>query len=162
MRTLLHVVIFALLVTARASAQFPPEFPLKGVRLVYLGGLKLDDETVRAGVDTSSLRTSIELRLREAGLRIATTTDTAIDGFVEVEVTTVRSPAAPNLLAFRYTISFEQAVTIQRNGRWLFATTWNDGGVAIVGSAKYDSGVREEVVRQLERFLNDWLKANPR
>jgi hypothetical protein len=132
---------------------------LRGVAVVVLAA----PEAEQGGLSQATLQTDVELKLRQAGIRVLTSTERpSAPGAPILVVTlgTTRSPAG--FYAYAVTVGLAQHVYLARDptmGAW--ATTWTTGGVGYTGQAHVDT-IRNTVRDYVDRFLNAYLAVNPK
>lgn len=119
----------------------------------------LPDEIEREGLNRDQLKQEIELRLRDTGLRVLTTAETA------------KAPGAPYLYLIVYAVTgpsvslhgygvalvLKQLVQLSRQpATELFATTWEGPALpSVLGSPKAGE-IRGKIFDAVERFLIDY------
>src|SRR2546426_5377535 len=124
----------------------------------------IPDEAERDGLDTTQIRTDVELKLRQAGITVLTQQEwlsTAAAPYLYVNVQAIKNRA--NVYAFSANVELRQRVTLVRNPAMsILATTWSATGfIGMVGSQKLGS-VRNDVRDLTDRFINADLAANPK
>ena len=137
---------------------------LVGLTGVYVLVENIPDEAQRDGLDTTQIRTDVELKLRQAGITVLTRQEwlsTAAAPYLYVNVQAIKSRA--NVYAFSANVELLQRVTLVRNPAMSIpATTWSATGIiGGVGSQKVGS-VREHVRDRTDQFINAYLAANPK
>lgn len=141
----------------RAQTSDPPRIDesweiLKGVNAFY----------VNAGADSKlldspSLQTKAELKLRQNGIAVGSGT-----AILSIQCIALDDSDEP-LIAFSCRADVRQLVTAQLPRLTALATIWTSGlGVASAGRNKYREAAEKNVEGLLDRFLNDWYKANPK
>ena len=135
---------------------------LIGLEGVEVGVEPLNPEAERDGLYKREMVTAIELRLREAGVRVLTR---------EESLKTPRQAALYcnfNLLKrndglYVYTAKMELLEAVRlADGRWLVAPTWR--AIGHTGSIDVTQlrNLIDHARRLTDQFLNDYLKANPK
>jgi hypothetical protein len=133
---------------------------LKGVTTVAVDVLPVDAAVERDGLTQSQIRTDVELRLRQAGIRINPASQSA-SGTLSVVVTAFKQETSP-LYAISLSVSFGQLVTLIRDPSLVTAApTWGIISVQVVGAARL-RGVRYDVGDLVDRFINAYLEQNPK
>ena len=125
----------------------------------------MDPDAEKDGLTTSTLRTEVELKLRQAAIRVLTEAERAVapgSPFLYLRVATMKSDGV-GLYAVDIDLELTQEVRLTRNPAIIsLATTWSaPGWVVIIGSRNL-SKVRETVRDVVDQFLNDYLAANPK
>ena len=143
---------------ARSGADGP--YGLRGISSVWVLIESLGPEEANIGLADDAVRTDVELRLKGAGLRvispkeakkIAVTDNT----FLYVNVAVTSGGWAATVLT-----QFAQAAYVLRNSLPIgTAFTWTD--VSTLSSPSLGS-VRSEIKDLVDKFLNEWLKQDPR
>lgn len=139
-----------------APAFTPPpvsrkEQALAGVKRI---GLYLDVQN--CPIDTSEIRNHVELRLRQAGLIVADD---------EIQHVAMRGVCVgKDLIGLSYSTDFRTLVyVIREKPERYWATVWSSGlGVFTVGASKFSESFTHTMDEEIDRFLNEWLKANNR
>src|SRR2546426_1004036 len=106
----------------------------------------IPDEAERDGLDTTQIRTDVELKLRQAGISVLTHEEwlsTAAAPYLYVNVQVFKNPA--NFYAYSANVELRQRVTLVHSpSTSALATTWSaHGTIGTVGSQKVGS-VRED------------------
>jgi hypothetical protein len=131
---------------------------LKGIGAVFVVIEDLPDGAKVLGLTREMLQTDVELKLRLAGIRVATEEEGS------------KLPGAPHIYtrvnltdranAASIEVNLEQNVLLERNGDLLIgAVTWQAGGVLGNPTAQ---GIRDRIKDLADEFLNDWLSVNPK
>lgn len=128
---------------------------------------KLPDGFEQAGVSARDIRTQVELRLRQSGLKITNSL------FLPPEYVYARVSGLPikNLLGVQtgwvYVIELRivQPAYLERltnEGKRIrcYASTYDSSWIGICGLQDLRSAIREGIDRALDELINDWLKEN--
>jgi hypothetical protein len=148
------------LVAGAARAQNPDNATLVGIRTVKVIVEHLGEHGIALGLDSVHLRTIIELRLREHGLRVSDIIG-EYQGAVYLNAVTAALGSGP--AALHVTLQFQQMVRVVRPPRpYDFATTWEVGDLDIGGSMETVRNQADTMVLDMvDQFLNTWLSVNP-
>src|ERR1700737_4943932 len=145
--TLLVLTGFAVALTVLIPSQAAADNDAERESLKALRGVAvavqaaLPPEAEQGGLSQAKLQTDVELKLRQAGIRVLTSTErlsAAGSPTLVVTLGTTRSPAG--FYAYSVTVNLVQAVYLARDptvGAW--AATWTLGGVGFVGQAHVDT-----------------------
>jgi hypothetical protein len=136
------------------------------------------------GVQSEQIMTDIQLRLRQAGVRVV---DQEIGPHLYVSIDAVKS--GNGIYAYEVIARFTTLVVrasdfsellsvsapvppelppISRAAVWrlrnsaVIATVWDQSIVGIAGAVRIRETIRDSVRDVVDRFLNDWLAVNPR
>jgi hypothetical protein len=130
---------------------------LKGVNIVEVVVEEVDPVAERDGLTQSQLRTEVELRLRQAGIPVGPT----LTGHLYVNVDTVKSDDGQTY-AYNVLLQYMQQVVLARDPKApLFATTWETGGVGMIGANRLRQ-VRRHVATYVDQFITAYLEQNPK
>ena len=138
---------------------------LRGLREISVLVEYLPDDVEREGLSREQLNSSIEGRLRQAGLRVLTISEIAKSPgapYLYVAVYPITGPSV-NLNAYAIGLTLKQLVQLSRNPTTeFFATTWE--GPAPPGSltAPRVLDIRSSIADAVERFIIDYLAVNPK
>jgi hypothetical protein len=137
---------------------------LKGLQGLGILVEPLDPEIEKAGVSREHLKQEVELKLRQAGIRVLT------------EKERVEAPGKPylyiNLNAYSWReeviygyslkIDFNQLILLDRDKKiGSFGTTWYSGSAGMIGANKLKTFIKTELVDTLDKFITDYLAVNP-
>jgi hypothetical protein len=152
----------AVLCAAMASegrAQTQQDKNLAGLRTVKVVIEHLDADETHAGIDSIRLRTTIELRLRQAGLRVVGQGNGALP-FVYFKVAATESNTTPGLWFLGVNLELNEPVQLLRTKALGWAGTWTTSTTGLVGQNDLDETVEKASGRLLDQFVNAWLAAN--
>jgi hypothetical protein len=162
--------ITVLLVTATAAMpQLDSDSNLKtlqglmGVNVLVLGP---GPEAEADGLKQTVIQTDVELRLRQAGIKVLTQTERlAAPGgpYLLIRADTLRIKSAPGLYAYSVIVELAQFIRLDHDPSIIArGTTWSPTGViGIVGSGELNQ-IRDRIKDQVDRFINAWLSVNPK
>ena len=155
-KTVLLFVLLFLSSQFSANAQSVKAPSLIGLAELNVVIEDLDDNAKVGGLTVSQLQTDVELRLRQAGLRVNTT---ALE-FLHVRVTAL-GPTAAGEVAWKVDVELQQPVIIVRTKEATTGTTWDASSIALSSSPSFiPSNVRGKVRDFVDAFLDDWLSMN--
>lgn len=135
---------------------------LRGLKEVSVLVEYLPDDVEREGLNREQLQRDIEVRLRQAGLRVLTIAEVAHSPgapYLYVAVYPITGPST-NLNAYAVALTLKQLVQLSRNpSTELFATTW-DGPMQLspLGELKVD--LRTKIFDAVGRFIIDYRDVN--
>lgn len=137
---------------------------LAGLAGVYVIVEAMGAAVEREGLSRSTLQTDVEVKLRQAGIRVLTETEWVVAPgapYLYLRVATVRAGEL-SLYAVAILLHFHQDVLLARTPtRALSAPTWRTAWVGAVGTKEF-SWVRENVRDKVDEFINAYLAANPK
>jgi len=142
---------------------------LAGLPGVYVEGSQMKEDAQQKGLSETQLRTDVELKLRQAGIRVLTkeeVTHTLGLPFLFVSVNTLQPQGSSHsgLYAFAVNVELIQTICLGRSPSGLtLGRTWNAAGVfGTVGRETLGESVRNEVRDATDQFINAYLAANPK
>ena len=141
---------------------------LAGLTGVYVVVSEIEDDAQRVGLSQTQLRTDVELKLRQAGIKVLSREEVAnAPGFpfLHVNVSTLQlTKAATGLYAFNTNIALLQFIQLPRDPSIVgLGRTWNaTGSYGTVGSSKLGEELRKTVRDLTDQFINAYLAANPK
>jgi hypothetical protein len=156
----------SLLLTAAPCKAGDSEFSrksLRGLSGVHVLVENLTDDAKRVGLDTDTIQTDVELKLRLAGITVLTSEESLRapgmpDLYVNVDVM-----AFNGFYVYSVTVEVDQNVMLRRNyDSVIGAATWSVTGVGGATSQSAKSGGREFLSELIDHFLNAYLDANPK
>lgn len=124
----------------------------------------LSENAEREGLTKGMIQKAVEQRLREKGVQVFTDladsqrqNRAAPD--LHVAVTAVRRDNG--LYAYNVTVELSQIVSSIVSNQTFWASTWRSGATGSVGALQLPK-VRESVMKQVDKFINDWLAVHQR
>jgi len=134
---------------------------LAGLRGVRVEVVKMDPDAEREGLTQSILRTDVELRLRQSGIRVLTDADDALtQGTLHLQVRTVKSEHG--FYAYNIDLGLWQFVRLIRDPSIAsVAVTWRAGKGGFIGTPRFPE-IRNDVRDMVDEFINAYLAANPK
>ena len=138
---------------------------LRGLREVSVLVEYLPDDVEREGLSREHLTRDIEVRLRQAGLRVLTISEIANSPgapYLYVAVYPLQGPSA-NFNAYAIGLTLKQLVQLSRNPTTeFFATTWEGPAPPSWLSAPRVLDIRTRISEAVGRFIIDYQAANPK
>jgi hypothetical protein len=130
---------------------------LNGITAIWVVVEDMNPEAERDGLTKAQLQTDVELRLRKAGIRVASSQEEGKGSVLYLYVNTTKHSSG--LYAYNTDHKFGQRVILARNQNLaLFAMTWSAlGKLGLVG-AKWLRDVRDDVADCVDQFINDYLE----
>jgi len=160
---------FCSLLTSQSTAQLDDSTnteSLRGLKAVVVTVKGISPEAERDGVTKDKLRTDVELKLRQAGIRVVAfeewkkTKEDGI-GWLDLTVGALKNDSG-TFYACDILLKLMQPVLLQRDPlKKTFATTWSTGSVGIYGMMNLQ-GIRKEVGDKVDEFTNSYLSVNPK
>jgi hypothetical protein len=118
------------------------------------------------GLTVDDLQTDVELRLRQAGIRVLTVTmrerlKIPVSPFLSVWI--VSKKVSSGHYAFSISVSLMQQVHLSRNPSIeMSAMTWHAASVGYVSNPGIRRNLRQYVSDTVDRFINAYLAVNPK
>jgi hypothetical protein len=139
---------------------------LRGIQGVTVLVESIRPEIERDGLTQSQIIVDVELRLRRAGVRVLTREEgLQVKGepLLYVNLNVIKAGFGNEMYIYSVSLQLDQDVWLARADQPVKARgrTWETGSVGVVGSRRLQS-VREEVSDMIDKFLNDFLAANPK
>ena len=138
---------------------------LRGLKEVSVLVEYLPDDVEREGLTREHLTRDIEVRLRQAGLRVLTISEIAKSPgapYLYIAVYPITGPSI-NFNAYAIGITLKQLVQLSRNPTTeLFATTWEGPISPSSLSAPKVPDIRSRISDVVERFIIDYQAVNAR
>jgi hypothetical protein len=135
---------------------------LRGLAEVSVLVEYLPDDIEREGLSRESIKRDIEVRLREAGLRVLSTAEIAkLPGapYLYVAVYAITGPV--NGSGYAVVLALKQLVQLSRNPAMeLFTTTWEGPAPLSLANAPKAAEIRNKIADAVERFLIDYQAVN--
>ncbi len=132
--------------------------PLAGIEKIRLNISLIGDYAKSDGMDESTLQTAVELRLRAAGIKIAPVPEIE---FPMLHVRVVCFKAEKNDPSYAVTVRVALDARVLYRFNRFFAEIWSDDTLGVVGSQRIEA-VKDWTANLVDRFANDYLKANPK
>ncbi len=136
---------------------------LKGVTAVAVLVEPMTPDAERDGLTKDQLQTDIELRLRKAGINVASL-PLPETGWAYLYLS-VHARKYPEVQTYSVALSlqFRQWVILERDpGVRAPATTWGTSSSGLMGSRVIRNLVRDGVADAVDKFINAYLEQNPK
>jgi hypothetical protein len=158
-----------LVTTTAATAQGDDEYTrkslrgLKGVQVVVEG---IKPEAEASGLYAAAILTDVELKLRQAGIKVLTGAEARVapgQPYLYVQVGLASNPKT-ELYAFFIRVELCQDVQLLRDPSSLAGgiATWSPAGtVGTVGKENLRT-LRDNIKDQVDKFINAYLSVNPK
>ena len=138
--------------------------PLAGLKGVAVTIEKFRPEAMADGLDSSQIKTDVELRLRKAGIKVF---DNRYDAgnvgaaSLYVNVNTIKD--ASSIYSYSLYVSVSELVRLIRTVPKLsVADTWSTSEVGHVGRDNMATSLRQDIGDKTDIFINDYLAQNPK
>ncbi len=138
---------------------------LRGLKGLFILVEPLNPEVEKAGVSRGQLKGEVELRLRQAGIRVFN------------EEQRMEEPDQPYLYinlngyswreeviyGYALKVDLNQLVILNRDPKiGGFGTTWYSGSAGIIGANKLKNFIRKELADTIDKFISDYSAVNPK
>ncbi len=174
-RTLSLSVWLLLLLGLTANAQTNPKRDnLRGFQFteVIIKVARSRSAGAEVGLSERQLQVDVELRLRKAGLHVKDVNDPItiedlrayeITPSLDVLVTIVGSDDLKGVFAADVNVRLKRMGKFGKDySQAIFAAVWTDGITSILGKDMVEPGIRRQIADLIDRFINDYLAANPK
>ena len=135
---------------------------LRGLKGVYVlaNMTKADDE--QQGLRQNQLQTDVELRLRKAGIYVATETERSNSNFGTLYIgVAIKQIRGFPMYSYLITVELNQPVSLVRNPSMkILAATYAVGDILGTVGADHLVDVRHSVSDAVDTFINDYLAMN--
>ena len=150
--------------------------PFHGLKAIAVFVENIDQEAVKDGLSKEQIKTDVELRLREAGIKVVPvekclnlpTSSYGSDSYLYIIVNTVKFVSGLEYV-YGASVQLKQVVVIDRGKTvkpqkaLLWAITWEKSdGVDITLVEDLVGNVRERINDKVDAFINDYLAENPK
>ena len=136
--------------------------------LAGISGIQvLVDETIgpeaeRAGLTWEALQKDVELRLRQAGIRVMTMKESLLVPGIPFLYLNVTTHESPGLYIFCLKLELIERIRVDRTPSLdLYGRTWKSRGKLVTVAAGNLRHVREIVRDMVDEFIREYLAANP-
>ncbi len=138
---------------------------LRGLKGLFILVEPLNPEVEKAGVSREQLKREVELKLRQAGIRVFN------------EEQRMEEPDQPYLYinlngyswreeviyGYALKVDLNQLVILNRDPKiGGFGTTWYSGSAGIIGANKLKNFIRKELADTIDKFISDYSAVNPK
>ena len=138
--------------------------PLRGISHVFLSPVSADPDIVRDGLNLDAIKTSVENKLRIAGLKIEPAKSMFLTSFetrpqmilINIEALKIQGEGI-----YCYTVRFEvtnYATLVQDKSVSRGFTIWEQHALGYAGTSRL-SVVKDSCDNFTDKFVNDWLKS---
>jgi hypothetical protein len=172
MRYVLAFVMASLVIGARGQDDPDLNLPsLKGINSLSFVVVSLAKEIDRAGLNADTIKTDAELKLRLAGIRVTTPSDSSPDAPRLVLFVEATRNTSPELYGVYIKVGLSQDVLLQRDpslrctgrfsGTSFTAATWSTAVVGVLGRDHVNE-IRDIFKELVDKFVNAYLTVNPK
>jgi hypothetical protein len=160
-------VVVAILASAGAWGEYftDDKETMRGLPGVKVIVESLRENATKAGLKKERIKTTVELELRKAGIKVLSEEEWAnTEGFPSIYIH-IDTALRENDSLVNYTVSIElnQTVVLARDAsKECLAITWATRTWGGCGTENIDWIRTRALVSQLEKFINDWLTVNPK
>ncbi len=131
---------------------------LEGVQVVIEGP---GTEAERLGLSKNQIKADVERRLRKAGVRVLTNQEEVeTPGTPHLYVKISTGINQTGILAYSINVDLIEIVT-RFTGETAFATVWEKGEAGSVGLNNINQ-IQPRIDNLIDKFINDYLAANPK
>ncbi|MFH1902862.1 MAG: hypothetical protein ABIK20_02245 [Candidatus Omnitrophota bacterium] len=145
--------------------------PFHGLKEVAVFVENIDPEAIKDGLNKEQIKTDVELRLREAGIKVVPVEkclNLPTSPYLYVIVNTVKFVSGLEYV-YGTSVQLKQVVVLKRKKpaklptAYLWATTWEKSdGVGITWVEDLVGNVREHINDKVDAFISDYLAENPK
>jgi len=145
--------------------------PFHGLKAVAVFVEDIDQEAIKDGLSKEQIKSDVELRLREAGIKVVPVEKSlnfSTPSYLYIIVNTVKFSSGLEYV-YGTSVQLKQVVVIEREKpvkppkAYLWATTWEKSdGVGITPVEDLVGNVREQINDKVDAFINDYLAENPK
>ena len=145
--------------------------PFHGLKAVAVFVENIDQDAVKDGLNKEQIKTDVESRLREAGIKVVPVEKSLslpTSPYLYIIVSTVKFSSGLEYV-YGTSVQLKQVVVIERKKTgippkaYLWATTWEKSeGVGITPVEDLVGNVREHINDKVDAFINDYLAENPK
>lgn len=153
------LVVF-LLLPGVSQALITDQEVLVGIEGVHVLVEKIDPKAERLGLTAAQIKTDVELRLRKAGVRVFSREETFKTPGSPVLYVQVYTKVGQNLVTCSSHVTLKETVTLARGGE-TYGAIWETDSQGTVGQNNIRQ-IREVVGDLADKFINDYLAANPK
>lgn len=145
-------------VASGQTAQEVTRKPLVGLKSFRVIIEDLDRDAISDGLTLQQLRTDAELRLRKAGITVK---DEGGDApYLYINLNAMKGE--DGLYAYSIVVQVNRLVMVKCPPEdFFYAVVWDKNAVGTVGALKIRQ-VRDHINDVVDRFINDYLAANPK
>ena len=176
---LLTALVMCMLITptgqSEAQDQATPQYQflterevLRGVRSVYVLIEDLSEDAMDAGLTQGTLQTDVEVKLRTAGITVASDENRWLAENIPnitlyVNANIMKAAYTPNY-AVNISVEVWDLVILYRDGNPYFttATIWSGAGLGLYGENWVRDDSRQKIKDYVDEFINDYLAENPK
>lgn len=133
---------------------------MRGLPGVLVKETELGEAEGDGGLFERDVNADVELALRTAGIKILTPQELLAHPATPLLYASVMVDEGTGLVGYSIEILLMQTVTLW-NGESSVACTWNTQHRGTIDRSNLWR-LRERVLSQIDKFANDWLKANPK
>ena len=165
---LISVLAMCLVAICVASTLTESQLSLEGIDALYVS-VVFSNKLINTGLSESQVQTDVELKLRRNGFKVLSLQDFKESPFTPlftVDIASIRITPNNTNQTFGFSssigVSLYERVRIFRNEKAVMAATWSVGHMFVNNSQGHPQYAREVVSDLVDKFLNDYLAANPK
>ncbi len=150
--------------------------PFRGLKEVGVFVEDIDPEAIKDGLSKEQIKTDVESKLREAGIKVIPTENclhlpaspSGTDSYLYVIVNTVKFVSGLEYVygtsvQLKQVVALERGKTVKPSRALLWATTWEKSdGVEISWVKDLAENVRRHISDKVDLFIGDYSAANPK
>ncbi len=137
---------------------------LAEIKALYVFVQGLTEEAKKAGLTTEQIKTDVEDKLKQLGIRVVSEEEgLRLSGspVLYVNISARRKPQRPSFV-FHTDVGLLQEVSLVRDPKIrTMSITWNKGRLGQCHSRAFVESIRESVGYLMDRFREDYRAANP-
>ena len=147
-----------------AEVQWASLRGLKGVGVIVE---ELTPDAKRGGLVEEQLRLDVEWRLRKAGITVLSGADLqGVSGapYLSISIAALQGKGRlAALFVYATKVELKQGANLVRDDSLsVSAATWALSGVSMTGSRLFRQGAHTRVASHVDRFIRDYMAANPK
>lgn len=154
------IVMMALSGTAMCGDSQPERDSLKGLSAVMLVIRPLSAGAEKDGLHQADIRSDVQSKLTEAGLKVLNSKDRkGSGGMPELVVNVHAFKDRDGLYAFTIEVELKQRVSLLKSGHQMQTGTWSIQALGTIGAGRLNT-VRDYITSGVDKFVISWREVN--